>query len=228
MPPNTILIVEDEPDLLQSLDYSIRQAGHATLLAPTGRAALELATQEIPPDLVLLDLMLPDIPGVQICRQLRANPSTRHLPIIMLTAKAEEQDRVAGFEAGADDYVVKPFSLRELLLRVNAVLRRAPSQPPSAAGVTFHDLRINPETLESWVQETPLPLTPLEFRLLEALMKRRDQVCSRAHLLEEVWSTRNESQIRTVDVYITRLREKLGEHGRHIETVRGLGYRLRE
>ena len=221
----TILVVDDERDLASLLDFNLRQAGFETALASTGAEALALARRRAP-DLVLLDLMLPDLPGTEVCRQLKADARTRHVPVVMLTAKGDELDRVVGFELGADDYVVKPFSVRELVLRVQAVLRRAagpvPERPPEAVGA----IRVDVEAHRCWVAGEEVELTPIEFKLLTTFMTRLGRVQSRDRLLEDVWEMSGELETRTVDTHVKRLREKLGPARDLLETVRGVGYRL--
>jgi len=177
------------------------------------------------PDLVVLDLMLPDLPGTEVCRRLKASERTRLVPVVMLTAKGEEVDRVVGFELGADDYVVKPFSIRELVLRLQAVLRRAAGPretPPERIG----PLRLDGEAHRAFVGEEEVPLTALEFRLLATFMARAGRVQSREQLLSDVWEMSPELETRTVDTHVKRLREKLGPARDLLETVRGVGYRL--
>jgi two-component system phosphate regulon response regulator PhoB len=220
-----ILVVEDEKDLQEVLAYNLRQAGHAVALADDGRAALDLARAQ-PPDLILLDLMLPDLAGTEVCRALKSDPATRHVPVVMVTAKGDEIDRVVGFELGADDYVVKPYSVRELVLRLHAILRRR-SAPPDPAGLaTFGRLRIDREGHRVWVDAGQVTLTALELRLLCTLYDRRGRVQSRAVLLDEVWRMSGDVNTRTVDTHVKRLREKLGTAGVYLETVRGVGYRF--
>jgi two-component system, OmpR family, phosphate regulon response regulator PhoB len=220
-----ILIVDDERDLLSVLDFNFRQAGFETLLAPNGAEA-QAHLRRRTPDLVLLDLMLPDLSGTELCRQLKADPRTKHVPVVMLTAKVEEVDRVVGFELGADDYVTKPFSVRELVLRVRAILRRAGAaageRPPDRLG----PIRIDLEAHRAYVHEQEVELTPLEFRLLATLMARAGRVQSRDQLLADVWEMSSEIETRTVDTHVKRLREKLGPARDLLETVRGIGYRL--
>jgi two-component system phosphate regulon response regulator PhoB len=224
-----ILVVEDEKDLQEVLAYNLRQAGHSAIVVGSGREAL-IAVPEHRPDLVLLDLMLPDVSGVEICRKLKSEPGTREVPIVMVTAKGDEVDRVVGFELGADDYVVKPYSLRELLLRVDAVLRRtSPTSPPgtSARGaMLFGKLRVDRDAHRVWVEDEEVTLTALELRLLSTLLERRGRVQSRPALLDDVWGMSGEVTTRTVDTHVKRLREKLGSAGLYIETVRGVGYRF--
>ena len=222
-----LLIVDDEPDLLDTLDYSLRKEGYRTRTAATGRSALDAAAQETP-DLVILDLMLPDLSGTEVCRRLRAAAATREVPILMLTARGEEIDRVVGFEVGADDYVVKPFSTRELALRVAAILRRGRGPDAPEAVITFGLLRLDRDRHQVWVEDRPIEPTALEFELLATLLERKGRVQSREVLLADVWGTDISVTTRTVDTHVKRLREKLGVAGVYIETVRGVGYRLRE
>jgi two-component system phosphate regulon response regulator PhoB len=219
-----ILIVEDERDLVSLLEFNLRQAGFETVPALTGEQALAAIRRTVP-DLVLLDLMLPDMSGTEVCRQLKGEPRTRHVPVMMLTAKGEELDRVVGFEVGADDYVTKPFSVRELVLRVKAVLRRA-SKPTERAVESVGTIRVDLEAHRCTVEGTEIELTPLEFKLLTTLMNRLGRVQSREQLLEDVWEMSSELETRTVDTHVKRLREKLGPARDLLETVRGVGYRL--
>lgn len=220
-----IVVIEDEADLQQVLEYNLRQDGHTVYLASRGRQGLDLC-RERAPELVLLDLMLPDLAGTEVCRALRAEPATRTTPIVMLTARAEEIDRVVGFELGADDYVTKPFSMRELLLRVKAVLRRAGGELEPASVVQFGRLRIEREAHRVWVDDREVVLTALEFRLLVLLHERKNRVQSRETLLEDVWGMDSDVTTRTVDTHVKRLREKLGPAAGYVETVRGAGYRF--
>ncbi len=224
-PMARILVVEDEEDLQEVLSYNLRQAGHEPVIVGTGQEALARVAAESP-DLVLLDLMLPDMSGSDVCRSLKSDPATRHIPIVMLTAKGEEIDRVVGFELGADDYVVKPYSMRELALRLQAILRRR-SAPVDGAGLSaFGRLRIDREGHRVWVGTGEISLTALELRLLCTLYDRRGRVQSRAVLLDEVWRMSSDVNTRTVDTHVKRLREKLGDAGAYLETVRGVGYRF--
>ncbi|MCC7541158.1 MAG: response regulator transcription factor [Deltaproteobacteria bacterium] len=224
----TIVIVDDERDLVTTLAYNLQREGFVTRTAYTGREGVDAALASPEPSLVLLDLMLPDVSGTEVCRQIRQRKP--HLPIIILTAKGEEIDRVVGFELGADDYVVKPFSVRELMLRVKAILRRgqADSQPPPAGEMTFGKLRVDPSAHRVWVDGDEVVLTALEFRLLTTLLDRRGRVQTRNTLLGDVWGIRAEVTTRTVDTHVKRLRQKLGEAGNYVETLRGVGYRWRE
>ena len=219
-----ILIVEDEKDIVQVLDYALRQAGFETVTArDAGEAFARI--REKAPDVVILDLMLPDIPGTEIARQLKGNARTAAVPVIMLTARAEEVDRVVGFELGADDYITKPFSVREVVLRVKAVLRRgAPADTPPRDQVG--PVRVDPEAHRAYVEGQEVELTALEFKLLETFMARVGRVQTREQLLRDVWDMTGDLQTRTVDTHVKRLREKLGPSGDLIETIRGVGYKL--
>jgi len=223
----TILIVEDEPDLIRTVAYNLHKEGFKTRTAETGALGLELAFQEPIPDLVLLDLMLPDTTGTELCRKLRADSRTAHVPVIMVTARGEEVDRVVGFEVGADDYVVKPFSIRELLLRIRAVLRRNAVGDEKSSQIRFGELTVDEGAHRVWVGETEVVLTALEFRLLTTFMIRKGRAQSREQLLNDVWGIHAGITTRTVDVHIKRLRTKLETAGEYIETVRGVGYRFR-
>jgi two-component system, OmpR family, phosphate regulon response regulator PhoB len=222
----SVLLVDDERDLLSAVDFNLRAAGLETLLATTGEQALSVIRRRIP-DLVLLDLMLPDMSGTEVCRRIKSDPRTRHVPVVMLTAKGEEVDRVVGFELGADDYVTKPFSVRELVLRVKAVLRRSgpgktSERPPERVG----PIRVDVDSHRAFADDVEIQLTPLEFKLLTTLMSRLGRVQSREQLLEDVWEMSSEVETRTVDTHVKRLREKLGSGRDLLETVRGIGYRL--
>ena len=228
----TILIVEDEPDLLAGLDYNLREEGYETRCAELGEQALKLANEAPHPDLILLDLMLPDMSGKEVCRILKASASTADIPIMMVTARGEELDRVIGFVLGADDYVTKPFSIRELVLRVQAVLRRSgvekrDSSTPNEV-VEFGILRVDLDAYEVRVEEQVVPLTALEFRLLVTFIERKGRAQSRGTLLEDVWGVHSDSHTRTVDTHVKRLRQKLGEAADYIETLHGVGYRFRD
>lgn len=223
-----ILIVDDEPDLVATVDYNLRREGYATRTATTGREALAAAVQSPLPDLIVLDLMLPDMPGTEVCRRLRSGDATRAVPILMLTAKGDEIDRVVGFEVGADDYVTKPFSVRELLLRIGAILRRSQHEQADASTVQFGRLSLDHDAHRVWVDGEEAALTALEFRLLGTFLSRRGRVQSRETLLSDVWGMSPEVTTRTVDTHVKRLREKLGPAGAYIETLRGVGYRFRD
>ena len=223
----TILIVDDEQDLATTVAYAIEQEGWRPLLAHDGRTALDLAGQQPTPDLVLLDLMLPDLSGNEVCRTLRSQGHTQDIPIVMLTARSDEIDRVVAFEVGADDYVSKPFSVRELVLRVKAILRRSDRPETSGGELRFGRLRLDPGGHQAWVDGEEIPLTALEFRLLSTLLSRRGRVQSRETLLHDVWGHDPGLPTRTVDTHIQRLRKKIGAASAYIETLRGTGYRFR-
>lgn len=221
-----ILVIEDEADLQQLLDYNLKQAGHEVLAALHAADGLRLAHDRLP-ELVVLDLMLPDLSGTEVCKALKGDPRTRDIPVLMLTAKGEEIDRVLGFELGAEDYVVKPFSVRELLLRIQALLaRRNPARAENHAPLSFGVLRIDEPARRVWVEDREIELTPIEFKLLLTLSARRNRVQTRAALLDEVWGIDAELTTRTVDTHMKRLREKLGPAREYIRTVRGVGYRF--
>jgi DNA-binding response OmpR family regulator len=220
-----VLIVEDEPDIAEGLRYNLEREGLRALVADTGEKGLALALDKAsPPALILLDLMLPGMSGIELCRRLRREPSTRRTPIIMLTARGSEGERVAGLELGADDYVTKPFSVRELVARVRAVLRRA----EDAAASSYEDerLRIHFEDMHVRCDGLEVRLTRKEFALLSALARRPGRVATRQQLLDDVWGQQYYGDTRTLDVHIRRLRSKLGACGDSIETVVGVGYRF--
>jgi two-component system phosphate regulon response regulator PhoB len=226
-----VLVIEDEVDLATTVEYNLRAEGFQVRLAHSGRQGLASAMAEPLPDVIILDLMLPDLSGTEICRRLRDQERTRDIPIIMCTAKGEEIDRVVGFEVGADDYIVKPFSVRELILRIRALLRRVDGTrrvegEPSL--IRFGRLKIDREAHRAWVDEAEITLTALEFRLLHAFMSRRGRVQTREALLSDVWGIEADVTTRTVDTHVKRLREKLGDAGIYIETLRGVGYRFKD
>jgi len=221
-----ILVVEDEADVRELIRLQLRAAGFDVLEAGNGAEGLAMAKND-PPSVIILDLMMPEMNGIEVCRALRRNPATSRIPILMLTAKSTEEDKVVGFEVGADDYVTKPFSPRELVLRVRAVARRKPDQGaakpiPVRAGLVELD-RAN---MTATIGGKKMGLTSTEFRLLELLVRRAGNIQSREALLSEVWGYQAHLDTRTVDTHVRRLREKLGRAGRMIETVRGSGYRL--
>ncbi len=219
-----VLIVDDESDLASLVEFNLQQAGLETSVALTGEHALVLARAKVP-DVVLLDLMLPDISGKEVCRRLRADLATRHVPIIMLTARGEEADRIEGFEVGADDYVTKPFSPRELVLRLKAILRRA-TMKESTEQLKLGVLRLDLGAHRAFVENDEVELTALEFKLLHHLMSRAGRVQSREQLLADVWGVTSPLETRTVDTHVMRLRDKLRAGRNLVETVRGVGYRL--
>jgi two-component system, OmpR family, phosphate regulon response regulator PhoB len=224
----TILVVDDEHDLVSTIEYALQREGFRTCSAGTVRDALALVRGEPGPDLVLLDLMLPDGSGMDVCRELRARASTKYVPIVMLTAKDDEIDRVVGFEVGADDYIGKPFSVRELVLRVRAILRRGERTPAQAEDVVeFGCLRVDELAHRVWVEDEEIHLTALEFKLLQTLLLRRGRVQTRDTLLQDVWGHVGGLTTRTIDTHVQRLRKKLGAAGDYISTLRGVGYRFR-
>lgn len=223
--PEAILIVDDEQDVLDLLVYNLHKAGYKIVTARDGAAALQKARDEVP-SLIILDLMLPQMDGTEVCRRLKADPKTAHIPIIMLTAKAEEVDRVVGLELGADDYVTKPFSPREVALRVKGVLRRASGKSAPAEILKFGDLTVDIAKHAVTLKDRGVELTATEFKLLATLLERRGRVQSRDRLLTDVWGYEGDVDTRTVDTHMRRLREKLGEAADYVETVRGVGYRF--
>lgn len=225
----SILVVDDEPDISALVAYHLARESYRVRTAADGEEAIRAVEAERP-DLVVLDLMLPQMSGEDVLRELRRRPETEHLPVILLTARADEQHRVVGLQLGADDYVPKPFSPQELVLRVGAVLRRVRQSPPAAeAGsmVRVGPFAIDTGALRAGVDGEELDLTPTEYRLLLTLMERRGRVQSRRQLLQAVWEVTAKINTRTVDMHVQRLRSKLGEHAGWIETVRGFGYRFR-
>lgn len=223
----TVLIIEDEKDVVDLLTLNLRKAGGFIIItASDGAAGLTKARAE-KPDFVVLDLMLPKMSGLEICKILKSDQATRHIPILMLTARAEEIDRIVGLEFGADDYVTKPFSPREVILRIKAILRRGAAEETDER-LTAGPITIDPARHEVLISGKRVELTSLEFKLLRTLMQRRGRVQERDRLLNEVWGYESVIDTRTVDTHVRRLREKLGKAGEIVETVRGFGYRLRE
>ena len=223
-----VLIVDDERDLRTLVDFNLRQAGFTTAQASTGAEALARA-RSLNPRVIVLDLNLPDVSGMDVCRLLRADPATRDLPILMLTARGTEGDRVQGLELGADDYLPKPFNVRELVLRVESVARRRKEpHEPSRQRLAAGDIALDLDAHLCFVEGVELPLTLQEFRLLAYLIQGRGRVRTRDELLADVWNASPELETRTVDTHVKRLRDKLGPAGDIIETVRGVGYRIRE
>ena len=218
-----ILIIEDDPDIAESLRYNLDRAGLRTVIAESGEKGLRLALNQAP-SLILLDLMLPGMSGTELCRRFRREPSTEKTPIIILTAKASESDKISGLELGADDYITKPFSVKELLARVRAVLRRTNENQiqryaDEKLSIDFEDMRVS-------CCEEDIRLTRKEFALLENLVKNQNRVATLQKLLDDVWGYSYFGDTRTLDVHIRRLRQKLGECGSFIETVVGIGYRF--
>jgi two-component system phosphate regulon response regulator PhoB len=222
-----VLVVDDEPEAVELVEFNLTQAGYSVITAGDGAEALKKA-RAAQPSLIVLDLMLPEVDGLEVCKMLRRDPATAAIPIVMLTAKAAEIDRVLGLELGADDYITKPFSPRELVLRVKRLLRgeRASGQEPDK--LVFGDLVLDvPRHLVSW-RGRPVELTATEFKLLTVLAQRRGRVQSRDQLLRDVWEYNSLVDTRTVDTHMRRLREKLGPAAKYLDTVRGVGYRFVE
>ncbi len=225
-PPERVLIVDDEPDLARLLVFNLRALGFATETATTGAGGLASAVRE-PPSVVVLDVMLPDLPGTEVCRRLRADPAVADVGILMLTARGDEADRILGLEVGADDYVVKPYSVQEVCLRVRALARRSADRRPAAAALRWRGLEVDPARHRVTADGAELALRPLEFRLLSLLIEHEGRVLSRDDILAAVWGDVAVG-VRTIDVHVRRLRERLGAYGPAIETVHGFGYRWRE
>lgn len=224
-----ILLIEDDADIAELVEYNLRQERLAVEICANGAAGLTKARKTFP-ELIILDLMLPDMGGLEVCKILKADEKTRAIPIIMLTAKGEEIDRLIGFEVGADDYLTKPFSPRELVLRVKAILRRLKERtagidaPPTAFGV----LKVDPAKFRVTVGNDDVRLTAIEFKLLQYFLSTKGRVATRDQLLDHVWGYEAALTTRTVDTHVKRLREKLGKAGDYIETIRGIGYRCKE
>ena len=218
-----VLVIEDDADLREILHYNLGAAGHQVRTAATGREGLRLAREQSP-DVVLLDLMLPDVNGTIVCKQLKSDALTATARVVIVSARGEEIDRVVGFEIGADDYVVKPFSVRELILRIQAVLGRTQATPTNV--VTFGSLRLDRDAHRVWIDGTEILLTALEFKLLITLHDRQNRAQSRRQILTDVWGIEPDVETRTVDTHVKRLREKLGSAGKYVQTVRGVGYRF--
>jgi two-component system phosphate regulon response regulator PhoB len=224
--PKKILVVDDESDVTELLAYNLRSKGFAVETLNNPNSSIGLA-RTFMPDLVILDIMMPDLNGIQICRMLRADAKLKQVPVIFLTAKAEEPDRIHGLETGADDYICKPFSPKELLLRVQSILRRSPDRASEGPKrIQVGQIVIDVERHETMVQGLAVDLTATEFKLLRLLMERRGRVQTREHLLINVWNYETEIETRTVDTHVRRLREKLGREADWIETIRGVGYRM--
>ncbi|MEN6437619.1 MAG: response regulator [Syntrophobacter sp.] len=224
MSDNLILVVEDDPDILQLLTYNIRSAGYEVITATEGNSALAIVRQYLP-RLVLLDLMIPGISGFDVCKELKRGSETRKIPVIMLTAKGDEVDRVVGLELGADDYVVKPFSPRELILRIAAVLRRSSPEEVDKPWVR-EGLSVDFQAHRAEVDGAEIALTATEFKLLTELLRNSGKVQTRDQLLNKVWTYQFEGYARTVDTHIRRLRQKLGPYADWIKTIRGVGYKF--
>jgi two-component system, OmpR family, phosphate regulon response regulator PhoB len=226
--PAKILVVEDERDIAALISYHLTREGYRVRTAEGGDEALEAVTAERP-DIVLLDLMLPGFSGYDVLAEMRRKPQLADVPIIVLTARREEADKIKGFELGADDYLTKPFSPRELVLRVAAVLRRAQAPPVAGAGRILRGggIVVDLNAMSVMVDDAPIELTRTEYRLLVSLLERRGRVQSRKQLLEAAWGVHAQIETRTVDMHVQRLRGKLGAAGENIETARGFGYKFR-
>ncbi|MFQ5737269.1 MAG: response regulator [Thermodesulfobacteriota bacterium] len=224
---DSILVVDDEEDILRLLEYNLKKAGFSTVLAMDGPEAIELAARKVP-GLILLDIMLPNMEGTEVLRRLKANPSTSAVPVIMLTAKGEEVDKIVGFELGAEDYITKPFSPRELILRVRAVLKRAAGAEKAGDEkvVEFNELAIDYTRYRVTIAGREVALSSTEFKLLTGLIDAKGRVLSRDAILDRAWGRDCFVIPRTVDTHVRRLRAKLGSAGKYIETVRGVGYRF--
>jgi DNA-binding response OmpR family regulator len=222
-----ILVVDDEPDALELMEVNLQGAGYEVLCAADGAQGLALARAELP-GLILLDVMLPYVDGLEVCKALRMDPKTSAIPIIMLTARAAEVDRVVGLELGADDYVTKPFSLRELVLRVKNLLKRGETLQEQERGeqICLGDLLIDLPNHRASLKGKPLDLTLTEFKLITFLTQRKGKVQSRQQLLKDVWGYSSLVDTRTVDTHMRRLRDKLGDAAKYVDTVRGVGYRF--
>ena len=221
-----ILVIEDEPDIRKNLEYNLSREGF-TVTCSSSLSQAESILNSNTFSLILLDLMLPDGSGLDLCKKIKSDPKTETIPIIILTAKDDEVDKVVGFELGADDYVTKPFSVRELILRVKAILKRGSEKKEILEVVRkFGDLRLDIDSHEVHVDNVEINLTALEFKLLRQLVDTRGRVQSREQLLSEVWGYSSEVTTRTVDTHIKRLREKLGPMGKYVQTIRGVGYKF--
>jgi two-component system phosphate regulon response regulator PhoB len=227
MASTKILIIDDEQDVIDLLSLHLRKAGFGLITATNGANGIRLAREETPA-LIVLDLLLPKMPGLEVCKVLKTDSRTNGIPVLMLTAKAEEIDRIVGLEFGADDYVTKPFSPRELVLRVNAILRRGKADGVEEKKLSIGQITIDPARHHVEVGGRPIRLTSVEFKLLSMLMRRHGRVQERDRLLNEVWGYESVIDTRTVDTHVRRLRKKLGKAAGAIETVRGFGYRIRE
>ena len=225
--PKKILVVDDEVDVTDLLSYNLRQRGFLSQSVNDPRQVLD-AVRTFKPDLIVLDVMMPDLSGIQVCRLIRQESSFKEIPIIFLSAKTEEGDRIEGFESGADDYVCKPFSPKELMLRISAILKRGVEGDESSSVLKVNGINLEVEHHRVHVKERPVELTATEFRLLKLLMQERGKVQTRETLLQKVWNYENDMETRTVDTHMRRLREKLGDEGSWLETVRGVGYRMIE
>lgn len=224
-----VLIVEDDPDIVELLVYNLQQAGFETETVSNGADALQRVTENLP-DLIILDLLLPEIDGLEVCRLLKRHPQTERIPIIMLTAKGEEMDRIVGLELGADDYITKPFSPREVVLRIRAVLRRIAANPSQSTAnrLELEGLTIDLDKHHIFTEEGVIDLTATEFKMLTLFVGSPGRVFTRSVLMDRVWGQEYYGVDRTIDTHISRLRRKLGRFGDRLETVHGVGYRFKE
>ena len=224
-----ILIVEDERDIVDLLRYNLEEAGFETDYVRNGADALHRAVEKSP-DLILLDLMLPEVDGLIVCRLLKNDPRTKNIPVVMITAKAEERDRIAGLELGVDDYITKPFSPKEVVLRVSAVLRRIQvgKQSEDTQQIQRHGLTIDLDKHQVLTESGPIDLTATEFKLITLFARQPGRVFTRDILMDVIWGQEYYGIDRTVDTHVSRLRRKLAEFGEHIETVHGVGYRFKD
>lgn len=222
-----VLIIEDDKDILNLVAWHLKAADYEVLKAEDGVSGLDVALRE-KPDLIILDLMLPGMDGLDVCKSLKRNKETGPIPIIMLTARGEEADRIVGLELGADDYVVKPFSPRELVLRVQAVMRRTAAPEPAQDVLSVEGIAVDAQAHRVWIDGEEILLTATEFKLLLELMHNQGRVLTRDRLLDRVWGYQFEGYARTVDTHIRRLRQKLGDYAHLVETIRGVGYRFRD
>ncbi len=220
-----ILVVDDEPDAVELIAFNLKAAGYEVTSAADGAEAIKKARSALP-HLIVLDLMLPEVDGLEVCKILRRDPRTTAIPIIMLTAKAAEIDRVLGLELGADDYITKPFSPRELVLRIKRLLRSEGPAPEQPDRIVWKELVLDIPRHQATVRGKAIDLTPTEFKLLTVMAQRRGRVQSREKLLQDVWEYDNLIDTRTVDTHMRRLREKLGAAAKYLDTVRGVGYRF--
>jgi DNA-binding response OmpR family regulator len=227
MNKDKILIVEDDKNISKLVKYNLEKAGFKCTIAGTGEEALKVLDKE-PVDLVVLDIMLPKMDGLEVCRHIKQEKNSAHIPVVMLTAKGEEVDRIVGFELGADDYIVKPFSPRELVLRIKAILKRLKPEEVEENLLKIGKVLVDLLRHRVTVDKKEIELTHMEFKLLVTLMQRKGLVQSRQKLLDDVWDIASDVTTRTVDTHIKRIRQKLGKEGKRVETVRGIGYRFSE
>ena len=226
-PKGTILVIDDEPDLLELVEFNLKKDGYETIVAKNGQSGLEIAQKHLP-DLIVLDIMMPGLDGLEVCRQLRSDNRTRQIPMIMLTAKSAEADRIVGLELGADDYVTKPFSPRELVARVRALLRRATTTQEAPTVIRQGEVTIDLTRHEVTSAGKQVTLTPTEFRILHFIVARPGRVLSREQIIDAAVGNEMAVFDRTIDVHIAAIRRKLGKAGDRIETIRGFGYKWRE